>query len=84
MVLLEGLCKGLSSFVNNTAVTERGRGMWARPGMGYGWGRGWNGKVDLNVGLLESICKGDLNTYKCQKFINRKQVWMEGLTSQDP
>ena len=34
MVLLEGLCKGLSSFVNNTAVTERGRGMWARPGMG--------------------------------------------------
>ena len=44
-------------------------------------GMGWNGKVDLNVGLLESICKGDLKTYKCQKFINRKQVWMEGLTS---
>ena len=34
MVLLEGLCKGLGSFVNNTAVTDRGRGMWARPSMG--------------------------------------------------
>ena len=34
MVLLEGLCKGLGSFVNNTAVTERRRGMRARPSLG--------------------------------------------------
>lgn len=50
MVLLEGLCKGLGSFVNNTAVTETGRGMWARPGLGYRRGGDWNGKVDLTAG----------------------------------